>query len=213
MPGAGVDTPSPGAEYRLLMRRVLAYLRAQHAGLLALMIALGGTSYAAVNLPRDSVGARELKRDAVGAQEIKRNAVTTSEVQNRSLLAQDFKPGELPRGATGERGATGSTGARGARGPTGPTGVSDYEVVLLGGLVQPTDTSGSFTVTCPDGKKVLGGGVATFNENIQVMTSTPIDTGASWVVNVEPDDGATFGGSGASSVNVRVVCAFVEPEP
>lgn len=55
---------------------------------LALFIALGGVSYAAVQIPRNSVGAKQLKR----------NAVTTKKVKNRSLLARDFKRGQLPRG-------------------------------------------------------------------------------------------------------------------
>ena len=42
------------------------YLRRHHIGLLALFIALGGTSYAAVSLSANSVGARELKNQAIG---------------------------------------------------------------------------------------------------------------------------------------------------
>ena len=41
------------------------YLRRHHIGLLALFIALGGTSYAAVSLSANSVGARELKNQAI----------------------------------------------------------------------------------------------------------------------------------------------------
>jgi len=48
---------------------------------LALAVALGGTSYAAVTLPRDSVG--------------------TAQVINHSLRRVDFKRGDLPRGPAG----------------------------------------------------------------------------------------------------------------
>jgi hypothetical protein len=44
---------------------MLAYLRRHHIGLLALFIALGGTSYAAAKLPRNSVGTTQLKSGAV----------------------------------------------------------------------------------------------------------------------------------------------------
>lgn len=64
---------------------------------------------------------------------------------------------------------------------------------------------------CPAGKNIIGGGVATFNENIQVLTSTPLDDFQRWIVNVEPDDGATFGGGGQSSVIIRMVCANAAP--
>jgi hypothetical protein len=50
----------------------------------ALLIALGGTAYAAA-LPKNSVGTAQLKK----------NAVTTKKVDNKSLRAKDFKKGQL----------------------------------------------------------------------------------------------------------------------
>ena len=69
----------------------------------ALLVALGGTSIAAVSvvLPRNSVGTVQLRA----------NAVTSSKVLNRSLLAIDFKTGQLPKGPTGPAGPAGSAGA------------------------------------------------------------------------------------------------------
>src|SRR5919108_370841 len=78
---------------------------------IALAVALGGTSYAAATLARNSVGTKQLKK----------NAVISSKVKNRSLLAVDFKAGQLPRGAQGPAGPTGATGATGATGPIGPS--------------------------------------------------------------------------------------------
>ena len=54
-----------------ITRRGLSHLRRNTVGYLALMIALGGTSYAAVELPRDSVGREELRTGAVGAPELR----------------------------------------------------------------------------------------------------------------------------------------------
>ena len=71
--------------------------------LAALFVALGGAGYAATQLPRNSVGTAQIKKDAV----------TSAKVRNRSLLAVDFKVGQLPRGETGARGEAGATGARG----------------------------------------------------------------------------------------------------
>jgi len=84
---------------------------------MALFVALGGASYAAIKLPANSVGAAQIKK----------NAVDSNKVKDRSLLATDFKAGQLPRGETGATGAagatgaTGQTGATGARGTAGPT--------------------------------------------------------------------------------------------
>ena len=73
--------------------------------LIALFVALGGVSYAAATLPRDSVGTAQIKR----------SAVTSAKVKDGSLLARDFKAGQLPRG---EQGPAGERGATGAVGPT-----------------------------------------------------------------------------------------------
>lgn len=82
------------------------YVRQHHLGLIAIFIALGGTAYAAT-LPRNSVGTAQLKE----------NAVVTKKVKDRSLLARDFKRGQLPRGVQGETGPAGPAGP--ATGPAG----------------------------------------------------------------------------------------------
>src|SRR3954454_24009001 len=81
----------------------------------ALGVALSGTSYAAVVLPANSVGSRQLKE----------NAVVSSKVKDRSLLARDFKSGQLPAGAPGIQGAAGPQGAQGLQGPKGDSGTPD----------------------------------------------------------------------------------------
>ena len=64
---------------------------------LALGIALGGTSVAAVSqLGRNTVGTAQLKTGAVTNPKIKNAAVTSAKVANRSLLRADFAPGQLP---------------------------------------------------------------------------------------------------------------------
>lgn len=172
----------------------------------AVFIALGGSSYAAIQLSKGSVKKKHIAK----------NAVASKKVKDGSLREKDFKAGEVPtgpqgpQGPQGERGLKGDTGDRGETGLTGPPGVSGYEIVTHAGTVQPTDTGKDFSVYCPAGKQPLGGGVSTFYKNIQVMSSTPLVFGASniWFVHVEPFSGATFGGT-AASVNIRVVCADV----
>ncbi|MEA2385892.1 MAG: hypothetical protein QOJ22_66 [Thermoleophilaceae bacterium] len=82
---------------------------------LAVFLALGGIGYAAVALPTNSVGTKQLKK----------GAVTSKKVKDASLLAHDFKAGELPAGAVGPAGppgAPGDTGPQGLTGPIGPVG-------------------------------------------------------------------------------------------
>src|SRR5215208_1798082 len=87
----------------------------------AVFIALGGTSYAALQLPKDAVGARELRSNSVGS----------AEVRNGSLTRKDFKANALPagnaagpQGPAGPKGATGGAGPRGLQGERGPVGAT-----------------------------------------------------------------------------------------
>ena len=86
----------------------------------ALVVALSGTGYAAVQLSRNSVGATQIRPAAV----------RSSEVKDRSLRARDFARGQLPRGATGAAGAVGPAGPAGPTGATGPAGPSALEVAV-----------------------------------------------------------------------------------
>jgi len=74
--------------------------------MVAVFIALGGTGYAISQLPKNSVGTKQIKK----------NAVNSSKVKNKSLLAKDFKAGQLPAGNQGAAGATGPAGATGEAG-------------------------------------------------------------------------------------------------
>ena len=97
------------------------FLRHNLIAVLALFVALGGTSYAAIALPKNSVGTKQIRK----------SAVTTAKVKDGSLLRKDFKPGQLPAGPKGDTGArgpqgpTGETGATGGQGETGPRGPSN----------------------------------------------------------------------------------------
>jgi hypothetical protein len=67
--------------------------------IIALMVALGGASYAAIQIPKNSVGTKQLKRNAVSAAKLKKNSVNSAKVRNGSLLRSDFKAGQLPGAA------------------------------------------------------------------------------------------------------------------
>src|SRR5215218_7081660 len=129
-------TPT-GRVTRLMAHTALDYLRRHHLALLALFIALGGTSYAAVSLPRNSVGTSQLKA----------SAVTSAKVKNRSLKAADFAKGTLRTGARGPQGQVGPAGTAGARGETGVAGPQGAR-----GESGPQGVQGS---TGPAGKNTL----------------------------------------------------------
>ena len=89
---------------------------------IAVFIALGGASYAAVNLPKNSVGTKQLKGKSVGTKQLKASAVKSNKVKDFSLRASDFRKGEIPSGPTGPMGLQGVTGPTGNQGDTGDQG-------------------------------------------------------------------------------------------
>lgn len=73
--------------------------------LIALFVALGGTSYAVIKLPAKSVGNRELKS----------NAFTSAKIRARSVARSDL----APSARVGSRGPSGRQGPQGNAGPAG----------------------------------------------------------------------------------------------
>jgi hypothetical protein len=66
--------------------------------LLALFVALGGTSYAAITLSKNSVKSRHIARGEVKRSDIGRDAVNSARVKDFTLAASDFREGELDPG-------------------------------------------------------------------------------------------------------------------
>lgn len=176
---------------------------------LALFVALGGTGYAATQ---------------IGSAQIRDNSVQSRDIRNGTILSRDINAGTLsslrghtgpigPRGATGatgRTGATGKTGATGATGKTGPAGVSGYQVVKLTNGLSPTGVDASVSLSCPSGKKALGGGFVASNGQpnplrLSLLQSSPADDGSSWTIVVGTPDGSTFGAN--ASITAYAVCA------
>jgi hypothetical protein len=136
------------------MKAILGHLRspAMLVACLALVVALGGVSYAATVLPKNSVGTAQLKKKAVTASKLRANSVSAPKVKDGTLLAADFKAGQLPAGPKGDPGQKGDKGDPGAPGVSGREYVIGAEVSVNPGQL------GGAQVTCPAGKKVMGGG-------------------------------------------------------
>lgn len=63
-----------------------------------------------------------LPSNSVGASQLRKSAVTSLKVKDGTLLAADFRSGELPAGAPGAKGDAGPAGPKGEPGPQGPAG-------------------------------------------------------------------------------------------
>jgi hypothetical protein len=94
---------------------------------LALMVALGGTSYAAIKLPANSVGTKQLKKGAVTGVKVKKNALGGAQV-NESTLGKVPSAGSAPVSRLDYRSAVVALPAGGATVTRGivecPTGLS-----------------------------------------------------------------------------------------
>jgi hypothetical protein len=67
------------------MHRVSRPSPALIIALIALMVSLGGTGYAAFTLPRNSVGTKQLKDGAVTAAKVKRHSLTAAQINVKKL--------------------------------------------------------------------------------------------------------------------------------
>jgi hypothetical protein len=108
----------------------------------AVFIALGGVGYAAVKLPKNSVGARQLKKGAVTPAKI--SAAATKALS----------------GARGPAGSTGPQGPQGLRGEAGPAGPSNAYYVF-----NNDETTGTKTISLnvPAGNYVASASMYAFN--------------------------------------------------
>jgi hypothetical protein len=150
-------------------------------------------SAAAQVLPRNSVGPLQLKRNAVTARKLSPNAVRTSHVLDGSLLAVDFKTGQLPKGDKGDRGEKGDRGDRGESGATRVTVRTSAPSVVSPGAASTSSAS------CAAGERVTGGGVNSNTLGGSVARSHP--SGSNWVGSIRND------GAAATVLTVYVVCA------
>jgi hypothetical protein len=96
---------------------------------IAVFLAVSGGAYAAITIPRNSVGSGQLER----------NAVSSSKVRDGSLQLKDFKSGQLPSGARGPRGATGPQGLKGDPGQPGLPGTPGPGTITTDGQTVAND--------------------------------------------------------------------------
>jgi hypothetical protein len=99
-----------------MTRSLITYFRRHHIALLALFVAIGGTSYAAVKLPSNSVATKQIKNGQVKGADLAKNSVNSQKVKDLSLKASDFAPGQLPTGPVGKAGPAGPQGKPGVAG-------------------------------------------------------------------------------------------------
>ena len=199
---------------------------------LALFVALGGTSYAAVTI----TGA-DIEDASIKSPDLALGAVTSAKVRNGSLTVKDFRSGELWPGATGARGPAGPEGPAGARGaqgdrgegatgPPGPKGDRGSRGAPgapgADGLANLTirttqaindDPQGTLKIECLDGERAVSGSTGLNGSSPDIVTlrnpgGEPTGTGSTptgWRVDWTNSSGLV------ASIRLSVICAGPGP--
>jgi len=121
------------------MRPRLSY--ANVMATIAVFIALGGASYAALKLPKNSVGAKQLKKGAVTAAKIKNETVTASKVKKGTLTGAQINTstlGTVPSAVHATAADQATSAAQAAQATTAANGASRINFVSPGGDPPPS---------------------------------------------------------------------------
>lgn len=130
------------------------------------------------------------------------NSVGTRQVKDHSLLAVDFKRGQIPQAVMG---------APGPQGPQGPPGITSTQTVLSDeAIIWDAVPLTTIRATCPSGTILLSGGFVNRGANADIFTSAP--EGNSWVVvarrGADPPPGPGGPVSPApAAVTARAICS------
>jgi hypothetical protein len=124
---------------------------------IALFFALGGTSYAVTQLPRNSVGSDQVRDGSLQRRDFRTNLLLRGVQGAVGLQGSKGDTGAAgPTGAPGPAGQKGDAGAQGPQGPQGPApgfseAYSEHVVVPAGGVTYSQ-------AVCPAGQRIVGGG-------------------------------------------------------
>jgi hypothetical protein len=195
---------------RLLRRRDRRPSPALVISLVALAVALGGTSYAAItitgnNVRNSSLTGTDVRNSSLTGTDVKNSSLTGSDVKNRSLTTSDLSLASIRTlrsgsgtGGTGGSGSPGKTGPTGATGPAGPAaGFSSLTAAPIG-IAKDTDELGSedrvASITLPPATNVNY--IVTASVDLGLQSAQPIDD----IVTCQLRDGAQVIGQASADL-------------
>jgi hypothetical protein len=168
---------------------------------IALFVALGGTTYAATSLPRNSVGTDQLQKNAVSRAKIRNGAVTAAKINTAGLTvpsalaaisalsAINAQTAGSAVHATSADKATNATKATSATSATTATTAATANALAGVQIVNGPSTSlaassqADQTVTCPAGMVAIGGGQV--NDD---SSDTAVEQGSVLITTVSATD-------------------------
>jgi hypothetical protein len=170
------------------------FLRRNTIALLALFLALGGTSaFAAATL--------------INGSQIKPHTIAKNRLTNKAVKQLKGNRGARgPQGAAGPAGPTGAQGIQGIQGPAGPVRLRYLQTL---NIANPANTQNFGSATCPAGEYVTGGGAfgsfggvtQSVNSSFPFKNPSTVAAPNAWGVWMNNADAA------AHTFNVYAVCA------
>jgi hypothetical protein len=203
----------------------------------AVFLALGGASYAAVALPRNSVGTPQLRESSVTRGKLATGSVDTRQLRDDAVDASKVAAGAVKkhslspwiRDQLARRAEQGPAGPKGQTGPRGPGAVAVRYSQAASGTPNPVpvlDVGGlSFNASCDDSGGTVtlnfsaaSAAAATLNETVTVDSGPDITIpGNAFTGNLQIDlpAGATLqtGGPSAATGYTRVAVEAVYSAP
>jgi hypothetical protein len=180
-----------------MQRRLRAPSPALVISSIALFVALGGTTYAATSLPRNSVGTEQLQKNAVTRAKIRNRAVTAAKINTdgltvpNALFALATNVAQVAHTAISAGFATNATQATSATNATNATtaatanALAGVEIVNGPSTSIPAGGQADQTVTCPAGMVAIGGGQVNSSSG---TTDTTVEQGSVVIKTVNATD-------------------------
>lgn len=155
----------------------------------ALIVALGGTSYAAFAVPNNSVGTPQLKNGAVTGAKVANGTLTGSKIKASTL-------GTVPTATTATNATNATTALNAANAINAVNSADSIVASKLGQVFYRSSTfaiaattRATWQANCAAGTFAVGGGVTSPDESIfgsdYLVDSHPTAGGAGWAVTVE----------------------------
>jgi hypothetical protein len=150
----------------------------------ALLVALGGTSYAAVKLANNSVQTKHIKNRAVTGAKVKNNALTGAHINEASL--QGVKSGEAAH-------AVSAAGIDKVYTKSAPYAVATAPQVPCpgtpaGSCFTPLTQFTAGSVNCDAGQVAVGGGARPDDFNLNTVVESYPAGASGWAATVGNDD-------------------------
>jgi hypothetical protein len=190
------------------MKRRLNFANVTSA--IALFVALGGTSYAAVTLPDNSVGRAQIKTSGVGKSEIGANTVGSSEIRGSSVTAPDIKTGAVGPSEVRANAIDSDELADGGVAAADISDAAKSAIAALNGVTFRASAAADGTGAAGNAKSITAAGTGVYNVDLgQDVTACQrvagISGATSGMVTVEPGATAnlitvhTFDNAGAAA--------------